>query len=200
MRTMNIAVLLFDDFETLDVYGPVEVFGRLVDIYSVAFYSLDGGQIKNKHGVSVLSAKLEDINKDLEIFLIPGGLGTRKEVENKLLIDKIKEIATFSKFVLTVCTGSALLARTGLLDNKTATSNKRAFNWVISNGINVNWNKSARWTIDDKYYTSSGVSAGIDMALGFISNRHGIEFARKIAFEIEYNWTEDKDNDTFKAE
>ncbi|WP_115889124.1 DJ-1/PfpI family protein [Flavobacterium cutihirudinis] len=197
---MNIAVLLFDDFETLDVYGPVEVFGRLVDIYSVAFYSLDGGQIKNKHGVSVLSAKLEDINKDLEIFLIPGGLGTRKEVENKLLIDKIKEIATFSKFVLTVCTGSALLARTGLLDNKTATSNKRAFNWVISNGINVNWNKSARWTIDDKYYTSSGVSAGIDMALGFISNRHGIEFARKIAFEIEYNWTEDKDNDTFKAE
>lgn len=200
MRTMNIAVLLFDDFETLDVYGPVEVFGRLVDIYSVAFYSLDGGQIKNKHGVSVLTAKLEDINKDLEIFLIPGGLGTRKEVENKLLIDKIKEIATFSKFVLTVCTGSALLARTGLLDNKTATSNKRAFNWVISNGINVNWNKSARWTIDDKYYTSSGVSAGIDMALGFISNRHGIEFARKIAFEIEYNWTEDKDNDTFKAE
>lgn len=197
---MNIGVLLFNDFETLDVYGPVEVFGRLADLYNIAFYSVDGGQIKNRHGVSVLTAKLDDINKDLEIFLIPGGLGTRKEVENKLLIDKIKEISTFSKFVLTVCTGSALLARTGLLDNKTATSNKRAFTWVITNGTNVNWNKKARWTVDDKYYTSSGVSAGIDMALGFVSDQHGIELARQIAFEIEYNWTEDKDNDTFKVE
>jgi len=196
---MNIAVLLFHDFETLDVYGPVEVFGRLEELYSMKFYSLNGGQIKNRHGVSVQTAKLEDIAENVEIFIIPGGLGTRKEVENKLLIDKIKEISTFSKFVLTVCTGSALLARTGLLDNKTATSNKRAFTWVITNGPNVNWNKKARWTIDGKYYTSSGVSAGIDMVLGFISDRYGIEYARKIAFEIEYNWIEDKNNDTFKV-
>ena len=196
---MNIAVLLFHDFETLDVYGPVEVFGRLEELYSMKFYSLNGGQIKNRHGVSVQTAKLEDIAENVEIFIIPGGLGTRKEVENKLLINKIKEIATFSKFVLTVCTGSALLARTGLLYNKTATSNKRAFTWVITNGPNVNWNKKARWTIDGKYYTSSGVSAGIDMVLGFISDRYGIEYARKIAFEIEYNWIEDKNNDTFKV-
>lgn len=197
---MNVTVLLFNDFETLDVYGPVEVFGRLIDLYTIKFYSLNGGQIKNRHGVSTLTEKLEDINDNLEIFIIPGGLGTRKEVENKLLIDKIKEISIFSKFVLTVCTGSALLARTGLLDHKRATSNKRAFAWVITNGTNVIWDKKARWTIDDKYYTSSGVSAGIDMALGFLGDRHGIEFARRVAFEIEYNWTEDKDNDTFKAE
>lgn len=196
---MNIAVLLFEDFETLDVFGPVEIFGRLTDLYAIKFYSLNGGQIKNKHGVSVLTEKLENINANLEIFFVPGGLGTRKEVENKLLIDKITEISTFSKFVLTVCTGSALLAKTGLLDKRRATSNKRAFSWVITNGANVTWDKKARWTIDDKYYTSSGVSAGIDMALGFLSDRHGIEFARRVAFEIEYNWTEDKDNDTFKA-
>lgn len=197
---MNIAVLLFDDFETLDVYGPVEVFGRLTDLYTIKFYSLDGGQIKNRHGVSALTEKLEYVPENLEIFIVPGGLGTRKEVENKVLIDKIKEIATFSKFVLTVCTGSALLARTGLLDHKTATSNKRAFAWVVTNGANVNWNTKARWTIDDKYYTSSGVSAGIDMVLGFIRDRHGIAFARRIAFEIEYSWNEDKDKDTFKVE
>lgn len=197
---MNIAVLLFDNFETLDVYGPVEVFGRLTDLYTIKFYSLDGGQIKNRHGVSAFTEKLEYVTENLEIFIVPGGLGTRKEVENKVLIDKIKEIATCSKFVLTVCTGSALLARTGLLDHKTATSNKRAFAWVVTNGSNVNWNTKARWTIDDKYYTSSGVSAGIDMVLGFISDRHGIAFARRIAFEIEYGWNEDKDNDTFKVE
>jgi putative intracellular protease/amidase len=189
---MEVAVLLFDDFETLDVFGPVEIFGRLVDLYSIKFYSLNGGQIKNRHGVSILTQKLDNISNKVEIFLIPGGLGTRKEVGNKLLIDKIKEIANFSNYVLTVCTGSALLARTGLLDSKNATSNKRVFAWVTTNGVNVLWNKKARWTVDQKFYTSSGVSAGLDMALGFLSDRHGIEFARKVAFEIEYNWTEDK--------
>ncbi len=197
---MEVVVLLFNEFETLDAFGPVEIFGRLIDKYSIKFYSLNGGQIKNKHGVSLWTEKLETLTSDIEIFLIPGGFGTRQEVENKSLIDKIKEISNFSKFVLTVCTGSALLARTGLLDNKNATSNKRAFNWVVTNGRRVIWNKTARWTVDGKYYTSSGVSAGMDMVLGFLSDRHGIEFARKVALEIEYNWIEEKDNDTFKAE
>ena len=198
---MEIAVLLFDDFETLDVFGPVEIFGRLVELYSIKFYSQKGGQVKNGHGVSILTDKLEVLHKnDVEIFLIPGGLGTRKEVENKLLIDKIKEISNFSKYVLTICTGSVLLARTGLLDNKNATSNKRAFTWVMTNGANVIWNKKARWTVDGKFYTSSGVSAGMDMALGFLGDRYGIELARKVANEIEYNWLENKDNDTFSIE
>ena len=68
---------------------------------------------------------------------------------------------------------------------------------LSADGEKVNWIKRARWTVDDKYYTSSGVSAGMDMTLGFLSDIHGIEFARKIAFEIEYNWTEQKDNDNF---
>jgi putative intracellular protease/amidase len=197
---MEIAVLLFEDFETLDVFGPVEIFGRLVDLYTIKFFSLNGGQIKNRHGVSIFTEKLETISNTIDMFLIPGGLGTRKEVENKLLIESIKQISTVSQFVLTVCTGSALLARTGLLDRKKATSNKRAFSWVMTTGVNVMWNKKARWTVDEKYYTSSGVSAGMDMSLGFLADRHGIEFARKVAFEIEYDWNEDKDNDTFKAE
>ena len=196
---MNIAVLLFNNFETLDVYGPVEIFGRLVNLYTIKFYSLDGGIITNKHGISAMTEKLESIDTDVEIFLIPGGYGTRNEVGNKLLIDKIKEISNISKYVLTVCTGSALLAKTGLLDNKRATSNKRSLSWVITNGTNVVWDKKARWTIDGKYYTSSGVSAGIDMSLGFLSDRHGVEFAKKAAVEIEYNWTAQKDDDTFKA-
>ncbi len=61
----------------------------------------------------------------------------------------------------------------------------------------VNWIRKSRWTVDDKYYTFSGVSAGMDMTLGFLSDTHGIEFARQVAFHIEYNWTEDKDNDNF---
>jgi putative intracellular protease/amidase len=196
---MKVGVLLFEDFETLDVFGPVEIFGRLVGSYSVRFYSLGGGQVKNNHGVSILTEKFETGNVNFDIFLIPGGYGTRKEVGNKLLIDSIRQIASVSSYVLTVCTGSGLLAKTGLLDGREATSNKIAFAWAMTNGTDVRWNKKARWTVDGKYYTSSGVSAGMDMTLGFLAHQHGIEFARKVAFEIEYNWIEDKDNDSFSV-
>jgi putative intracellular protease/amidase len=194
---MKVAILLFDDFETLDVFGPVEILGRLKDHYQISFYSFSGGVIKNSHGVAIVTEKLEDIKNVVDIFLIPGGYGTRKEIDNILLIDKIREISQSSKFVFTVCTGSALLAKTGLLDGKKATSNKKSFNWVIAQGEKVNWIKKARWVVDDKYYTSSGVSAGMDMTIGFLSDMHGVEFARKSAFDIEYTWQEDKDEDNF---
>ena len=194
---MNVGVLLFDNFETLDVFGPVEILGRLKDLYSIRFYSLSGGLIRNSHGISIVTEKLEPEHSNSEIIIIPGGAGTRLGVNNQLLIDTIRKISVSSNYVLTICTGSALLARTGLLDGRKATSNKRAFDWVLTNGKDVNWIKHARWVVDGKYYTSSGVSAGMDMALGFLADRHGLEFARKVAFEIEYNWTEESEDDNF---
>lgn len=194
---MNVAVLLFEDFETLDVFGPVEIFGRLKDHFQVHFYSDFGGLVKNNHGVAIQTEKIDDVKNGGDIFLIPGGYGTRKEVHNTFLIEKIKEISQQSQFVLTVCTGSALLANTGLLNGKRATSNKRAFDWVITQGENVDWIKKARWTKDGKFYTSAGVSAGMDMALGFLGDVYGIDFARKVAFEIEYNWIEHMEEDNF---
>jgi putative intracellular protease/amidase len=194
---MNIAILLFEDFETLDVFGPVEIFGRIKDQYVINFYSESGGLVTNNHGVAIQTEKLEIIKNDVGIFLIPGGYGNRREVNNLQLIDKIKEISSVSTFVLTVCTGTALLAKTGLLDGKKATSNKRAFDWVITHGEKVNWIRKARWTKDGKFYTSAGVSAGMDMSLGFLSDIHGVDFARKIAYEMEYNWIENMEEDLF---
>ena len=196
----EIAFLLFDNYETLDVFGPAEIFGRLTDLYTLKFYSLEGGIVTNRHQVPIMTEKLADINKKPFAFLIPGGLGTRLEVNNDKLITSIKDISLSSTYVMTVCTGSALLAKTGLLNKRMATSNKRAFAWVVTNGPDVQWDKEARWKVDENYYTSSGVSAGMDMALGFLADRHGLDFARNVAWEIEYNWIEDKDNDTFTAE
>jgi transcriptional regulator GlxA family with amidase domain len=196
---MHVTVLLFDDFETLDVFGPVEIFGRLTDLYSIGFCSLEGGLIHNRHGVSIPTDKLETALDTSEILLIPGGYGTRQEVNNKALIELIKTLAGRSRYVLTVCTGSSLLARTGLLDGRVATSNKIAFQWVTSNGKEVRWNERARWTVDGKYYTSSGVTAGMDMTMGFIEDRQGIDTALRVAREIEYCWIRDKDNDSFVA-
>jgi putative intracellular protease/amidase len=194
---MNVAVLLFEDFETLDVFGPVEILGRLKQNYRVSFYSILGGLVNNNHGVSIQTNNIDDLKGGTDIFLVPGGYGTRKEVENILLLNKIREISYSSKFVLSVCTGSALLAKAGLLDGKKATSNKKAFDWVMTQGENVNWVRKARWVQDGKFYTSAGVSAGMDMTLGLLNDLHGIEFARKVAFEIEYNWIENMEEDNF---
>jgi len=194
----QVGILLFEEFETLDVFGPVEIFAVAKEFYKVCFYSESGGIINNSHGVAVESLSLDRIMGGVDIFLIPGGYGTRREVLRTDFIAKIKQVAEASPYVLTVCTGSGLLAKTGLLDERTATSNRRAFEWAMSNGQKVNWDKKARWTVDGKYYTSAGVSAGMDMALGFISDRHGMPFAEDLAVRIEYLWHKDKNLDSFR--
>lgn len=194
MQKLNI--LLFDGFETLDVFGPVEVFGQLVDQYDIEYYSEHGGIVVSTQKVHINTQPLSQLAVN-NILFIPGGQGIRREVSNNGLIATIKTLAKASRYVLTVCTGTALLAKTGLLNNKAATTNKLVFEWVASQATEVKWKKSARWVQDDKYYTSSGVSAGIDMALGFIGEMHGLQKAEKIAREIEYVWQQDKENDPF---
>lgn len=194
---MKLNVILFSDFETLDVFGPIEIFGK-ADGFEIEYYSLEGGLVNNKDNVNILTKSFDKIlTGSNDILFIPGGLGTRDLVNNKVFIDQIKNLAVNSIYVITVCTGSALLAKTGLLNERCATSNKRSFEWVKSCSDKVKWVNEARWVIDGKYYTSSGVSAGIDMALGFVSDIKGIEIARQIALRIEYNWPEDKDIDLF---
>ena len=197
---MELLVFLFDEFETLDVFGPVEVLGKLEDITNISFVSLHGGTIVSSQHVPVITEKLGSIEQKGEyIILIPGGLGTRKEANNEPLIDSIKHLSQNAKFVLSVCTGSLLLAKSGILDNRKATTNKRVYDWVIQHGPKVHWIKKARWVVDDHIYTSSGVSAGIDMALGFIAENFGEDKAENIAKGIEYIWNKNRENDIFAS-
>jgi transcriptional regulator GlxA family with amidase domain len=93
--------------------------------------------------------------------------------------------------------GAGLLARAGLLDGLRATTNKWAFEWPRSQGPRVNWIRQARWVEDGRFFTSSGVSAGIDMALAVIGRRYSRETAEAIALAIEYEWHRDPDWDPF---
>ncbi|MDL2248561.1 DJ-1/PfpI family protein [Tyzzerella sp. OttesenSCG-928-J15] len=196
MKKFNI--LLFDGFETLDAFGPVEIIGRLKEEYKLNYYSRHGGIVTSTQGVAVATQKAEAIEAG-GILLVPGGMGTRQLVCDNEFIAMLKILGEESEFVLTVCTGSALLAKTGLLKDVKATSNKRAFGWAASVDEEVNWQAKARWVEDGKYFTSSGISAGMDMALGFVARFHGEDTADKICFEIEYIWNKDKNYDPFRA-
>ena len=192
----NFNVVLFDGFETLDAFGPAEIFGKMPEEYNLKYFSIDGGIVKSSQNAQVHTHHLSFINEG-GILLIPGGMGTRELVNDAEFIEALITTASEAEFVLSVCTGSALLAKTGLLNGRRATSNKKAFEWVQSVNGNVNWVRQARWVVDGHFYTSSGVSAGMDMALGFISDKHGKKAAQELAKNIEYVWNDDKDEDPF---
>lgn len=195
---MEINVLLFDGFEPLDVFGPTEVLGFAQNC-TVHYFSMNGGIITTKEHLKVMTKSVKEIDSS-QVLMVPGGIGTRTIVNDKVFIDQLADLMKACKFCLCVCTGTALMAKTGLLNGLNATTNKMAFDWVVSVNDKVNWNKSARWVIDGKYYTSSGVSAGTDMALGFIADQFGEEEARKIAGMVEYIWNDDPNNDPFAKE
>ena len=136
---------------------------------------------------------------DPDVVLIPGGAGTRPLVSDERFLTVLHGLMSSARFCLTVCTGSALLAGTGLLDGRRATSNKRAFSWVKSMRPQVDWIGHARWVSDGRFVTSSGVSAGIDMALGFIASQYGSELAERIAHDTEYIWNNDPRKDPFAS-
>lgn len=197
MRTLG--AVLFERFELLDVFGPLEAWGTLAatgqcKITTVAERS---GAITSAQGPKAIAEFGFADCPHLDIILIPGGMGTRKEVSNRALVDWVKVRAEKAEVVSTVCTGTAILAHTGLLDGRRATTNKSAFKWVAEQSAKVNWVRQARWVEDGKYATSSGVSAGIDMALAMMARLYSTETAEKIAIEMEYEWHRDASWDPF---
>ncbi len=193
----RISVILFDGFELLDVFGPVELL-NLVDAYTVEFASPTGGPVTSSQGVQVIAEKTyEDLTRDCDIVLIPGGSGTRPLVHNQEFLHWLKSVTNRAQLVLSVCTGSALLAVAGALEGYSATSNKCAFSWASSFGLDVNWKPRARWVHDRDRWTSSGVAAGMDMAAAFIAHEQGQETADAITHRIELNVLRDSDNDPF---
>jgi len=191
-------IVLFDDFETLDPFGPAEIIGKMPKNYRLRYFSTLGGLVTSSQQIQVHTEPFADMNPE-GVLLIPGGMGTRILVDHAEYIQQLGVLADRSTYVLTVCTGSALLAKTGLLDGRCATSNKWAFEWVQSVSGNVNWVKQARWVVDEKYYTSSGVSAGMDMTLGFVSDLFGQPTAKSVSDLIEYIWNADKNCDPFAS-
>ena len=198
-QPVSVAGVVFDGFELLDLFGPLEMFGLLPDHYRISLVGEQGEPVTSAQGpVSVVDHAFAD-SPAFDLLLVPGGRGTRREVDNPVILEWLRQQAATARYVTSVCTGSALLARAGLLDDRRATTNKAAFGWVAQQGPAVDWQTRARWVEDGRFFTSSGVSAGMDMALAVIADMLGVEQALEVATWSEYDWHRDPHHDPFAA-
>lgn len=197
MAQKTVGVLLFPEFELLDVFGPLEAFGHAKDWFRIVMVAERPGPVTSSQGPRAVADHGFDDCPPLDILLVPGGMGTRREVGNAALVDWIARQARGAETTTSVCTGAALLAKAGVLDGRRATSNKRAFAWVAEQGPRVDWVRQARWVDDGNVVTSSGVSAGIDMTLHLIGRIAGPTVRDDIATRMEYEWHADPAHDPF---
>ena len=195
----TLGVVLFEGFELLDVFGPLEMFGLTADHFEIRLISQTGGVVASRQGPKSVSDDSFNTAPAIDVLLVPGGIGTRREVNNKVLLDWLKERSQQAELVASVCTGSALLAKAGVIDGLRATSNKLAFAWAASQSEKVQWQQQARWVEDGKVFTSSGVSAGIDMSLAVIAKLASLQAAEDTANFAEYSWQRDANCDPFAS-
>jgi transcriptional regulator GlxA family with amidase domain len=180
---MKIAILLFENYTALDLVGPYEVLNKLPnsEIYLVG---PEKRAYKDPYGLEIFANSSIDEISEADILLIPGGSGIDNLLKNKEILDWIRKIDGTTKWTVSVCSGSLLLAQTGLLDGKNCTTHWRRKDQLRKFNVTV---KDERYIQDGKFITSAGVSAGIDMALYLVSKIAGDHIAMMFQLAIEYD-------------
>jgi transcriptional regulator GlxA family with amidase domain len=179
------------------VFGPVEMFGNLKDTLDVVMVAEERGLVRSAQTPAVHADYGFADCPRLDFVLVPGGIGTRTAMDNPRLVDWLRQRVDDAEIAMTVCTGTALVAQTGRLDGRRATTNKMMFNWLAGTWPRVDWVKEARWVEDGKFVTSSGVSAGMDMALAVVARIAGQQMSELLAVGTEYEWHRDPSWDPF---
>lgn len=194
----NVAILIFDEVEVLDFCGPFEVFGvagrtlseKPFNVYTIAETA---APVIARNGLSVNpNYTLADCPKP-DLLLIPGGYGTRREINNVPLLDWIKTQAAQVELLLSVCTGSLLLGKAGLLDGLSATTHYRALDELREAAPSTTICPDDRFVDNGRIIISAGVSAGIDMSLYVVARLFGVEESIATARHMQYDyWTPER--------
>ncbi|MCU0903114.1 MAG: DJ-1/PfpI family protein [Tabrizicola sp.] len=195
MRTM--AALVFPGFQTLDFFGPIEMLGGFRDEIEIVTVAKTLEPVPTRHGQRILVDRTLAERNRYDLLFIPGGDSALVAGADEDLLQWIREVSAHAENVLAVCTGTILLGLSGVLDGRKATTNKLDFNSTVHLAPKVQWVKKARWVQDGKYFTSSGVSAGMDAALAVAADLFGVERAEEMAEGCEYSWHKDPDWDPF---
>ncbi len=205
-QALALGAILYPGFEMLDLFGPLEMFSMVpreqLKLFMVAEQT---GPVTAALGMEISGPQvIADYSfpdaPSLDILLLPGGVGTLPELDNVHMLEFLRTRSDHAKITASVCTGSALLAKAGILDGHRATSNKQLFALATRQSDKVDWIENARWVDDGPVVTASGVSAGMDMSLAVIQRLWGAELAVEVAALAEYSWHSDADQDPFVSD
>lgn len=185
----NVGILLFDDVEVLDFAGPFEVFsvtGQRDDEGCFNVFTISEKElIKAVNGLKVLPDYKLDNHPKVDILVVPGGYGARAAIRNDKIIKWVKGISEKAEYTLSVCTGSLILAQSGLLKNLEATTHHTCYDLLeeLDNSLIL---RKERFVDNGKIITAAGVSAGIDASMYLIGKIHGEDVSKETAKYIEY--------------
>jgi transcriptional regulator GlxA family with amidase domain len=187
----HIGIFIFDGVEELDAVGPWEVLAWWTinhpeDGYAVSFVSADGKTVDAAKGLTLAAHHSRLEAPPLDIFLHPGGQGTRRLMRDESHLEWVRSLADRTELMTSVCTGSLVFASAGLLRNRRATTHWRSLDLLTELDPTIDVRGEDRWVDDGDIVTSSGVSAGIDMSLHLIRRLAGSERAREVKCEIQY--------------
>jgi len=187
--TTTIGIVLFTDAEELDWAGPFEVFGMAAhekDL-SVVTIAESSEPVRCAKGLRVLPDHTFDNAPPLDVVLVPGGQGTRTEMNNPRMLEFVQKVAPGCDWVTSVCTGSMVLAKAGLTKGRKITTHWACFDELAEVAGDSELLKRVRYVRDGQLVTSAGVSAGIDMSLWLIGQMFDPNFARGIQRAMEYD-------------
>ncbi len=196
-KVRTLGAIVYKDFELLDLYGPLEMFGNLKSEIDIVIVAEHDRPVASFQGPQTVVEYDYQSCPPLDLVLLPGGFGTLSELENQATQSFLRTTVPMTEVCMSVCTGSWLLAKAGLLEGLRATSNKMYFKIATQQGEYVKWIPKARWVQDGCMFTASGVSAGMDMSLAVIAKLFGKNKAMEIANLTEYIWNPDADEDPF---
>jgi transcriptional regulator GlxA family with amidase domain len=182
-------LLIFDGAEELDFTGPWEVFAASRELRSgadtVVLIAERSGAVRCANGMRVLPDHTLDDHPPLDVLLVPGGGGTRREVSNPVITEWIRKTSAAAAWTTSVCTGALLLHAAGPARGRNVATHY-AFEDSLQARGDVTVIRDARYVVDGNLVTSQGVSAGIDMALWLVGRLHGRDHARAVRREIQY--------------
>jgi len=198
MNRKQVGILVFKDIEVLDFCGPFEVFSvtrrneekrrEEPSPFNVLLVAETREPVVTTGGMKVLPDCDLDSCPALDILVVPGGWGTRQEMNNGRLLAWISERARQVETLTSVCTGALLLGKAGLLEGRRATTHWRSLDWMQELFPKTRVEKQLHVVEDGALLTSAGISAGIDMALKVVSRYMGEAVARATARHMEYSY------------
>lgn len=178
------AVLAFDDCQSLDVMGPLEVFVGAG--YAAVVVSMSGEPVTSSSGVGIVPAMslASARRRGIDTLVVAGGQGARAAARVPATVSAVRRAASGSRRVASVCTGAFVLAATGLLDGRRATTHFAYCAALARDFPQVNVDPEPIYVRDGKLWTSAGVTAGIDLALALVEEDYGAKVSLQIARQL----------------